>query len=120
MRYCGYVAGFQYYDGPALLDRMRRARQLTLRRDRHNPHDPNAIRLYFGQQLIGYVPRGPNAELSRRMDRAEPLVCRIEEVQPQSKPWRQVAIRIESLSIARVLSFDPDDRSAAYVTRLAD
>ncbi len=101
VKYGGFVAGFQHYDGPMLLDSLRREMILRLVRDRHNPHDPNAIRIMIGLNMLGYVPRGPNEELARRMDAAEPLVCRIERVNSDTKPWKQCEICIESLSIAR-------------------
>lgn len=51
--------------------------------------------------MLGFVPKGPNEVLARRLDRAEPLVCRIERISRQSKPWKQIEICIESLSIAK-------------------
>ncbi len=96
--YGGYVAGLQYYDGPSILHQLRQGMTLRMVRDRHNPHDGNAIRLLIGRHMLGYVPRGPNVEIARRMDRAEALICRIEHVRSQARLWRQVEIRIESPS----------------------
>lgn len=101
VRYGGFIAGFQHYDGQQLLSQLRRGTVLRLVRDRHNPHDANAVRVMIGTRMLGYLPRGPNAEIAKRIDRAEPIVCRIERVKGESRPWKQVEICVESLSIAK-------------------
>ena len=49
---------------------------LTLRRERSNPHDPNAVAVIAvlpnGTHMkIGYVPKSHNAELARILDSGE-------------------------------------------------
>lgn len=100
VRYGGYIAGFRFYDGPRLVDRLRRGAVLRLVRDRHNRHDTNAIQIMIGRHMLGFVPRGPNVEIARRIDQAEPIVCRIVQVNADEKPWKKVEICVESLSIA--------------------
>lgn len=74
---------------------------LRVVRQPHNPHDSNAIQLFVGPYLLGYIPRGPNRKLARRLDAAEVLICQINRVDPNEVPWHQVEISIESLSIAK-------------------
>lgn len=100
VRYVGYIAGFRFHDGPFILEKLRPGIILRVVRQPSNPHDSNAIQLFIGPYLLGYIPRGPNRELARRLDLAEALVCRITKVNAQEVPWNQVEIRIESLSIA--------------------
>jgi hypothetical protein len=95
---------------------------LRLVRDRHNRHDPDAIRIMAGTRMLGFVPRGPNAQIARRIDQAEAMLCRIERIDPRTKPWKQVEICIESQSIARPwwgeceLDDDPTDDSRLIFT----
>jgi hypothetical protein len=56
-------------------------RRLELRRDRANPHDPNAIAVHGdgGGEQLGWVPREVAAELAPELD--------------QGRPWSAVALR---------------------------
>jgi len=62
------LAGFVYYDGQAVWDRMKMGDRLTLVREPANPHDANAIRLEWQGHMLGYLPRRENADLARQMD----------------------------------------------------
>ena len=62
------LAGFVYYDGKAVWERMKKGDRLTLVREPSNPHDANAIRIEWQGQMLGYVPRRDNADLARQMD----------------------------------------------------
>jgi hypothetical protein len=62
------LAGFVYYDAPALWERMKNGDRLTLVREPANIHDANAIRLEWQGHMLGYVPRRENADLARQMD----------------------------------------------------
>ena len=62
------LAGFVYYDGQAVWDRMKMGDRLTLVRELANPHDTNAIRLEWQGHMLGYLPRRENADLARQMD----------------------------------------------------
>ena len=54
-------------------------RPLELRRDAGNEHDPNAIMVLAGGELIGFVPREMAAELAGELD--------------AGRPWSAVALR---------------------------
>ncbi|GIW75808.1 MAG: hypothetical protein KatS3mg104_0871 [Phycisphaerae bacterium] len=101
VRYTGYIAGFRFHDGPLIINKLRRGMNLRVVRQPHNLHDSNAIQLFMGPYLLGYIPRGPNRKLARRLDAAEVLICRINRVDPNDVPWHQVEISIESLSISK-------------------
>ena len=62
------LAGFVYYDAPAVWERMKTGDRLTLVREPANAHDANAIRLEWQGHMLGYVPRRENADLARQMD----------------------------------------------------
>ena len=57
---------------------------LTLRRDRDNPHDPNAIAVDAGGEQVGWVPRELAAELAPEID--------------GGKPWSAVVLRDQRAS----------------------
>jgi len=71
------LAGFVYYDGKAVWDRMKTGDRLTLAREPGNPHDSNAIRLEWQGHMLGYIPRRDNADLARQMDLGARVEARI-------------------------------------------
>jgi len=60
-----HIAGFAYYDGLEVIDRLTLGAVVTLRSEPENPHDPEAVAVYFGETKLGYVPRTKNGELSK-------------------------------------------------------
>jgi hypothetical protein len=74
------LAGFVYYDGPEVWERMKKGDRLTLIREPGNPHDANAIRLEWQGHKIGYVPKRENADLARQMDLGARVEARVTEL----------------------------------------
>ena len=74
------LAGFVYYDGPEVWERLKKGDRLTLVREPGNPHDANAIRLDWQGHTIGYVPRRENADLARQMDLGARVEARVTEL----------------------------------------
>jgi hypothetical protein len=71
------LAGFVYYEGKDVWDRMKRGDALSLVREPSNPHDPNAVRIEWQGRMLGYVPRRDNADLARQMDHGARVVARV-------------------------------------------
>lgn len=74
------LAGFVYYEGKDVWDRMKRGDLLTLVREPANPHDPNAVRIEWQGRMLGYVPRRDNIDLARQMDHGARVDGRITEL----------------------------------------
>ena len=74
------LAGFVYYDGKDVWDRMKRGDRLALVREPANPHDPNAVRIEWQGRMLGYVPRKDNADLARQMDHGAAVDARVTEL----------------------------------------
>ena len=74
------LAGFVYYDGKEIWDRMKRGDRLVLVREPANPHDPNAVRIEWQGRMLGYVPRKDNADLARQMDHGARVSARVTEL----------------------------------------
>jgi hypothetical protein len=71
------LAGFVYYDGRDIWDRMETGDRLTLIREPDNPHDSNAVRIDWQGHMLGYVPRRDNIDLARQMDHGARVDTRI-------------------------------------------
>ena len=49
-----HIAGFQYADGALVLGDLKVGDKLTLCAERDNPHDPEAVAIYYGNTKLGY------------------------------------------------------------------
>ena len=59
-----HIAGFQYTDGALVLGDLKAGDKLTLCAERDNPHDPEAVAIYYGKTKLGYVPGNEVGPLS--------------------------------------------------------
>lgn len=62
-----HIAGFQYADGALVLGDLKAGDKLTLCAERDNPHDPEAVAIYYGNTKLGYVPGNEVGPLSLMM-----------------------------------------------------
>jgi len=89
-----YIAGFQFHDGPAIIDRLRPGLRLDLRREPDNPYDRRAIAVYAGSRHIGYIPRAINTIPADQMDQGQRLTAAIRAVNREAPPWFMVEIEL--------------------------
>jgi hypothetical protein len=84
------LAGFQFYSGKGLWDRMRAGDELTLVREPDNVHDGNAVRVEWQGAKLGYIPRRDNAHVARQMDHGARIKARIVKLVEHRNPWRRM------------------------------
>ncbi|MGR3742374.1 HIRAN domain-containing protein [Companilactobacillus sp. DQM5] len=58
------IAGFKYYDGLNIINKLKLNDNLTLVTEEDNPYDPNAIAIYYNKYKLGYVPSDKNSFLN--------------------------------------------------------
>lgn len=68
---------------------------LTLRRRPDNPHDERAVEIWWGEHMLGHLPRAENTAVSQMMDRGEPLSARIAGLQETRDPWKRIDVVVE-------------------------
>lgn len=88
------LAGYQYHRAPGVWPFLREGEQLRLIREPHNRHDPNAIAVWFKNDMLGYVPRRENRTLAQVMDRGEKLKARITRLLVESDPWQRLRFEV--------------------------
>jgi len=54
--YQRWIAGYSYYDGPTMGNRLSNGQSLQLRREPDNRHDGRAIEIYAGKYKLGLFP----------------------------------------------------------------
>ena len=88
------LAGFVYYEGAGVWDRMKAGDRLTLLREPDNPHDTNAVRLEWQGRMLGYVPRRDNADLARQMDHGARVEGRITDLRRAANGRHRISYEI--------------------------
>lgn len=63
------LAGFRHHAAPRLWSALGPGASLSLRAERDNPHDPEAVAVYWRGAKLGYLPRGENLVASRLLGR---------------------------------------------------
>jgi hypothetical protein len=112
-----FVAGFQFYTGPAHLERMQPGDLLELRREPDNEVDKRAIAVYHNLHKIGFIPARDNKTLSRLIDAdVVPLVAEITRLEPNAARWENVRIAVSLLKEQR----GPLPNHALYLTQLKE
>ena len=88
------LAGFQYYEGRDLWNMMRAGDPLQLLREPQNPHDTNAVRVLWRNEMLGYIPRRENSDVARQMDRGAPVKARIVRLKEARNPWQRIEFEV--------------------------
>lgn len=88
------LAGFQYYEGKALWEMMRVGDALRLVREPQNPHDANAVRVEWRNEMLGYLPRRENRDVARQMDHGAAVKARIVRLTEARNPWQRIEFEV--------------------------
>lgn len=59
-----FIAGFRYYEGPKLGNRIGIGTRLEFRLSRDNHYDSNAVEIYYRHHKLGHVPRIENKTIA--------------------------------------------------------
>lgn len=81
-------------DGALVLGDLKAGDKLTLCAERDNPHDPEAVAIYYGKTKLGYVPGNEVGPLSLMMyyGHEDVFEARVQQVAPERSPWHQVRV----------------------------
>jgi hypothetical protein len=88
------IAGFQFHQGDAIWSLLTEGAALKLVREPKNEHDPDAVAVYFQDEMLGYVPRAENSAIAGMMDRGEALEASISKLVVNDDPWERVRFTV--------------------------
>jgi hypothetical protein len=88
------LAGFSYHEARAHWAEFARGDPLVLAREAGNPHDANAVAVYWRSHKLGYVPRTQNSALAWAMDRGEQVSARISALRTERNPRKRVEFEV--------------------------
>ena len=89
-----HIAGVKYWNACTVINELKVGDVLSLVPERDNPHDSNAMAVYFGKVKLGYVPRDCNEPLSVMSfyGHANAFELRVQQVDPKLNPWEQLRV----------------------------
>ncbi len=98
------IAGFTYWDGLEVFDELKIGTELTLEAEPTNGYDPNAVKILFGETMLGYIPRGENEEISKflQLGYTELFSARISRINPEMHTEKQISVRVKINKITEV------------------
>lgn len=88
------VSGVRFWDAAYAISSLVPGNELTLILEADNPHDSDAVALYYKTCKLGYIPRNYNyfpAQLLR-FGHNNVLECRILKVDPTVETWEQIHV----------------------------
>ena len=90
------VAGFSHYAGCVVFNELKIGTLLHLVREDENPHDHDAVAVFYGDTHIGYVPSSKNDQLATMLDLGygDIFEVYVQGLDPMAHPENQVQIGI--------------------------
>lgn len=92
-----YIAGFTYWDGLEVFDELKIGTRLKLEAEPTNGHDPNAVKILYGETMLGYIPRGENEEISKflQLGYAELFSVKVNRSNTEAHTEKQVSVTVK-------------------------
>ena len=92
--YTFYVARFPYHDGPVLVPMLKQGLDFLLTPDPTHAGDPEAVKILWGRDHLGYVPPEHSADVHKRLMEGEKLRCTALSVDPGADLSRVLWVEI--------------------------
>ena len=91
------VAAFTYCDGVEVFSQLKVGKKVRLVREDENPHDHNAVAVFFGDTHIGYIPRQQNETIAKLLEMGWDKIfeCRISKINPEAHYENQIRLTIK-------------------------
>lgn len=93
-----FLRGFQYYNGPKIINKINQSGLTELVREPDNQYDKHAIAVNFEGKKIGYLPKESNKTISILMD-TELLEfhAEISRIEPSASDWEKIFVVVYAL-----------------------
>ncbi len=94
-----FVRGFQYYEGPKIINQINKSGLLEMVREPDNEFDSCAIALYFNNQKIGFIPMESNEVLSVLLDtKLLNLQAEITHIETKAQDWESIYVAVYAMT----------------------
>ena len=89
------IAGFTYYDGVEVFNKLEIGQKLKLRIEPENRYDPEAVAVYFYDKQLGYVPKAQNKTLFQFIALGYDIFeCYINSISRYEHPEKQISVLV--------------------------
>ena len=90
-----HIAGFTYYDGAMVMEKLRIGKSLTLVLDPENKFDARAVCIYRKGVKLGYVPRAENEFIYKLLKtNYQGLKCVVQGRDKSAHPEQQIYVAV--------------------------
>lgn len=98
-----HIAGFAYYDGLDVISELKLGTPVQLVGEPDNPHDPEAVAIYYQNKKLGYIPTGKNTVFSTFLyfGHTDLFEARIQMVATDTHPERQFRVVVKVRDIRK-------------------
>lgn len=96
-----YIAGFKFHSGMLKIgkDEIAEGDTVVLVPDPANPYDENAIEVYHGEDMIGFVPKAINQKLLPIFDQVDEWHGEVTKANKEAaldEPWKAVQVLVKA------------------------
>jgi len=97
-----YVAGVKFHELHKCINELDEGMYLNLVPEPTNQYDPNAVQIIYSNEnedknsMLGYVPAKISALVTADLEISD-LECKIIELNPSEKPWKQLKVLIKEV-----------------------
>jgi hypothetical protein len=93
--YEGYIAGYQYHQGPEFESDFEPGTDFSLRHEPENPFDDHAVAVYYNNNRIGFIPNGWSREVADKLHKGGgKLAARVARFDPGLDPWQRLQVEV--------------------------
>ena len=92
------IAGFCFYEGPNLLEKMKPGDTLTMKPEPENIEDEFAVELHFKGIMIGHIPRSDNKHIFRLLEQEKELLCTVRQINADEETWQMCKVKVEMVA----------------------
>lgn len=90
-----YIAGFYYYDGETVIDKIKVGDELLIVQEPSNPYDRRALEIYTINKIkLGYVPRDENPIPSRLLRQNVKIIATVDKINPNEYERKKVRVNL--------------------------
>ncbi len=88
-----HLAGFSYYEGVFAFNKLKIGSELSLKLDKENKYDPQAVAVYFKEYKLGYIPRAENKIFYKLLTVGfKGISCYVQRLCADEHPEQQVSV----------------------------
>lgn len=87
------LAGFTYYDGVEVFQKLKIGTSLDMELETDNPYDPQAVMIWYEDFHLGYIPQEENDIFYKLLKVGnQNMELKIQSINPQAHPEEQIRI----------------------------